>query len=202
MLWEVINIAKNKNIGCFVTEEEYLQIQRNVRRYGFKSTSDYLREALEFFDERRYNASKNIEVSIINDCINILNIHKKNVENNLLQQSLKNLNETLEGSTFENTKTLKKNDENLEGNLEGFDDETLKNLNETLESSKSSEIPKTINPFENIIQTLIRLTHVKGKPTIADFTYQASRCAKSPKEVRKYYEDNYKYFIEEANKVR
>lgn len=187
---KVINIARlTHNIGCFVTEEEYKQIQNNIERYGFKNTSEYMRSALEFFDARRYNASKQSELNIIQDCIELLHDHKKHVSNQMMQESLKNLDENLEEFG-----------EKPSNNLEEIDDKTFKEYDTNLESSKTDEIKKDNEPFEKIINTLIRITAAKGRATKEDFQFQADRCGKRASEVKHYYEENYEFFVRESDK--
>lgn len=197
----MINIAeKTKNIGCYVTENEYQRIHQNARKYGYKNISDYIRSALEFFDARRYNASKNNEINIIQDCIDLLENHKKEISNKMILESLKNIDENLEEHTSSNSENLEEIVEKPSNNLEGFDDKTFKESDTNFEGSKTPEINKTIEPFENIIQTLIRITAVKGKPSDKDFEFQASRCGKRTSEVTHYYEDNYEFFVRESDK--
>ena len=197
----MIDIAeRTKNIGCYLTVKEYQRIQNNVRKYGFKNTSEYLRSALEFFDERRYNASKSAELNIIQDCIDLLHEHKKEVSNTMLQESLKNMDENLENQSSKDTKNFEETSEKVSKNFEETDSSTLKESTENFEESKTQEITKDKEPFENIIQTLIRITAAKGRATKDDFQFQAERCGKRASEVKHYYEDNYEFFVRESDK--
>ena len=198
--WKVISIVKNNFIGCYVDDEELKKIQNNVKKYGYSSISEYIRSTLDYFDARRYNASKNNEISIISDCIKLLSDHKKSVQKTMLNESLKNFDENLKGQKSEKGKTLKDNDENLKGNLKENEDRTLKNIGENL---KGQSISSDVNPDKipaEVIQTLIRLTHVKGKPSDDDFQFQASRCHKKKKEIIDYYTEHYSFFVEESDK--
>ena len=197
----MINIAeKTKNIGCYVNEKEYQRIHQNALKYGYKNISDYIRSALEFFDARRYNASKNNEINIIQDCIDLLDNHKKEISNKMLLESLKNIDENLEEPTSNDVVNLERFEEKPSKNLEGLDDKTFKELDENLEGSNSTKSEKTVEPFENIIQTLIRITAMKGRATKEDFQFQADRCGKTSSEVRHYYEENYEFFVRESDK--
>lgn len=198
---KVINIAnKTKHIGVYVTESEFNRITENTYKYGFKNRAEYIRSALEFFDERRFNASKNNELNIIQDCISLLADHKKSVHNSMIQQSMQELEENLANQESNDTQNLQGNDEKLAKNLQGNGERTLQKNDENLQANNYVKTNQSKEPFESIINTLIRITAVKGRPTKDDFQYQADRCGKKASEVKHYYEDNYEFFVKESDK--
>ena len=194
-------MAKNKFVGCYVNEDEYNNIQQKVEQYGFKNASEYIRNALEFFDERRFNASKNNEISIIQDCINLLEGHRKKVQSSMINENLKNLEKNLKNEKLKNVKSLKDSNENLKGSLKGSSDETFKNLGENFKGSNPTVSDKNLKSFETVIDTLIRITHTKGRPSEDDFKFQARKCGKTVKEVMDYFDSNYDFFIRESDKL-
>lgn len=197
----MIIIAERKyNIGCFVTKKEYQKILENVQKYGFKTNADYIRAALDFFDARRYNASKNNEISIISDCIKLLEKHKQSVTDTMVNESIKQLHENLDNEKSNMSETIKETDEKLDSMLDGIDEKTIKENDEQLDNEGEVQNALSTSSFEEVIETLIRLTHVKGKPSDKDFKFQASRCSKTKKEIEDYYDEHYSFFVEEADK--
>lgn len=197
----MINIAiKTKHIGVYVTESEFNRISENTYRYGFKNRAEYIRSALEFFDERRFNAAKNNELNIIQDCISLLADHKKSVQNSMIQQSMQELEENIANQEVNDNENLQGNREKLAKNLQRNEEITLQKNDENLQAKNYGKTNQSKEPFENIINTLIRITAVKGKPSDKDFEFQASRCGKRTSEVQHYYEDNYEFFVRESDK--
>lgn len=197
----MINIAdKTKHIGLYVSEAEFNRINENTFKYGFKNRAEYIRSALNFFDERRYNASKNNEINIIQDCINLLLDHKKQVSNAMIQGGLQELQNNIANNNHEDTHILQGNEQNGCKNIADSDGTILQETSINLQDKMDNKNEKRYEPFENIIQTLIRITHMKGKPSDDDFKFQASRCGKSKKEVMDYYDENYEFIVKESDK--
>lgn len=171
-----------------------------MQRYAFKNMSEYVRSALDFFDARRYNASKNNEIAIIQECITILQHHKKDVEKNMMKETLNELNENIKNQNHKNKETLKELDENLKQNIKCSEKQSLKELDENIKRQKNNKRENRVIPMESVIQTLIRITHVKGRPSDHDFSFQAKRCGKSKKELIDFYDENYDYFTKESDK--
>ncbi len=196
-----MNIAiKTKHIGVYVTESEFNRITENTHKYGFKNRAEYIRSALEFFDERRFNAAKNNELNIIQDCISLLTDHKKSVQNSMIQESMQEFKENIANQEVNENKNLQGIPEKLAKNLQGNEERSLQKNDKNLHENNYIKNNQINEPFENIIPTLIRITAVKGKPTKEDFQFQASRCGKTASYVTNYYDENYEFFVRESDK--
>lgn len=193
-------MPRDKLVGFQASEEEKREIQNHANDAGFTSVSAYLRFCEADFNARRFNASKQKEISTIEDCIKLLEGHKKGVQDTLIQQSLKDLEENLKGDSEKKSESFKENSENLKANLKGLDEQTLKETRQNLKGPVERGIEKNPKLFKKVFDTLIRLTKVKGRIPDDDFTYQAKRCGVKKQYLVEYYDNNYSYFVEEAEK--
>lgn len=193
-------MPRDKLIGFLVSPKEKAEIQNRAIEFGFKDVSKYLRACEDYFSARRYNASKEIELGIITDCIKLLEEHKSDVQNSMLQQSLNKMGQNIKGDSGETSKTLKENTKNIKENIKGLEDQTLKENEENIKGPIEPVIEKNAEQFKAVEKTLIKLTRSKGRVPNSDFEYQAKRCGLSAEVLRNYYDSNYDFFVRESEK--
>lgn len=188
-----------KFIGAKISEEQYEKILSSDM-----GTSEYIRNAIDFYSEARLNSYSAIKINMIDECIQRLNVFKQNVKNgdlekfNNLAKNVKSVKQN-RGETLNKTyETFNKNDENVkpEKNVKP------EMLNKNDENVKPQEKPENQNPFKSIDDTLIRLIANKGHLSNEDYTYQANRVQKKPSELKKYIVDNREYLEKEADNWR
>ena len=189
-------MPRDKLVGFQASAKEKREIQNRARELGFSSVSSYLRFCEADFNARRHNAFKQREISIIEDCIKLLEGHLQEVTDSLLQQSLKDLEQNLKGGSEEKSESFKENEENLKENLKGFDEQSLKETKENLKGYVEREFEKDRDRFRPVINTLIGIKKAKGKVSTEDFRFQAERCGVKPNELREFYDNHYDEFVE------
>ena len=199
-------------IGANITVEQAEKVKKSDM-----SNAEYLRAAIDFFDEVRLNSNLEYKLRIIDECIDILKGYKRSLKDehdytfklfggNLkkMSNSGKTEGENLKGQPplvyKEPTNQLKDSERNLKGekNLKG---QTFKKNDENLKDGVTEEnTAHERASWDEVKNTLIRITHVKGRPSDNDFQFQAERCGKTTKEVKEYYMENQQFFIQESER--
>jgi len=172
-----------KFIGAKISEDQYEKIERSGM-----STSEYVREAIDFYSETRLNSYNSIKINMIDECIQRLNVFKQNVKNADVEK-FNNLTKNIKSVKQKGDKTLNKTYEKFNENEEKVKPEKKvkpERLNKTEENVKPPEENQKQNPFQSIENTLIRLIANKGHLTQEDYTFQASRVGKTSAELKKY----------------
>lgn len=188
-----------KFIGAKISEDQYEKIERSGM-----STSEYVREAIDFYSETRLNSYNSIKINMIDECIQRLNVFKQNVKNADVEK-FNNLTKNIKSVKQKGDKTLNKTYEKFNENEEKVKPEKKvkpERLNKTEENVKPPEENQKQNPFQSIENTLIRLIANKGHLTQEDYTFQASRVGKTSAELKKYVLQNSEYLEHEARKYQ
>lgn len=188
-----------KFIGAKISEEQYEKIESSGM-----GTSEYIRNAIDFYSEARLNSYNVIKINMIDECIQRLNVFKQNVKNGDLEK-FNNLTKNVKSVKQNKDETLNKTHEMFNKNEEKVKPEKNvkpEKLNNNGKNVKPNEEPENKNPFKHIDNTLIRLIGNKGHLTNEDYTYQAGRVQKKPSELKKYIVDNWEYLEKEAIKWR
>ena len=91
-----------KFIGAKISEDQYEKIERSGM-----STSEYVREAIDFYSETRLNSYNSIKINMIDECIQRLNVFKQNVKNADVEK-FNNLTKNIKSVKQKGDKTLNK----------------------------------------------------------------------------------------------
>lgn len=196
-------MTKDINYPEFVGGNVTVEQAEKIRKSGL-TNSEFIRKAIDFYDETRLSSYTTQKINHVEECIGILKVYQQNLKNEsfnklkIFDENLKseeNMNELVYKETNE---TFKKSEENLkdETNLKG---QTFKKSNENL---KGQEIQNDSDDFEPIIDTLARLIANKGHLSKDDYSYQAGRVQKTTAQLKKYMRENYDMIEKEANKYR
>ena len=186
-------------IGAKISDEQ----KRKIDNSGM-STTDFVRNAIDFYDGARLHSYTALKMNVIDECIHSLNIFKQSVKNsdenafNLLKESVKSVKQN-EGNLLNKTDDLLNESEEYVKQIESVKQNSL---NESEESVKQMELEeetkKQQEAWEQVKTTLRNMTTAKGRPSHEDFRRQAKKCGKSKAELERYYQKHIKFFQQDC----
>lgn len=187
-------------VGAKVTERQYQKIKSS----GL-SDSDYLRNAIDFYDVAKLQSYSQLHSDWIREFISLLNVWDEKVKTtpeftfNKLVENVKFV-KPKGGKTLNNTPlSLNENDENVKPekkvkpNELNINDENVKQMELERQQKEQEEA------WEKVKTTLRNMTTAKGRPSVEDFRRQAKKCGKSRGELERYYEKHLNFFMQDCD---
>ena len=158
------------NINVRITDEQYQEI-----KFSGQKISEYTRDALDFYNVRKGKSLLQHEINIVQDCIDLLEDHKKECQKQLQKLSLENLYESEENVKKTDEKSIYKNDENVK-KIYKNDEKSLQNVNTTIpeniykteENVKEMQNHHLFNRYKPYLETLSKLLYYQK--TVPDDT--------------------------------
>lgn len=182
-------------IGVKISDEQYNKI-----KLSGKSTTAFIREAIDFYNDARLSSFTAMKMNVIKDCVGVLNVFLENVKNsdentfNLMNENVKSVKQIGDDTLNKTSDLLNESDENVKPIVNVKRDE----LNELEENVKQEEIEKQQKNWEQVKQTLRNMTTAKGRPSHEDFRRQAKKCGKTKAELERYYTRHINFFQQDC----
>lgn len=156
------------NINVRISDEQ----ERRIRSSGLK-ISDYTREALNFYNIRKGSSLLQYKIDTIQECIDLLDNHKKELQKQLVNEAYRSLYENEENVKKSEEESVYKTEETVK-KIYGDEENSLQNVKTSGTESvyKNNGNVKTmwddpkITRMEQYLPTLSKLLHIQN--TIPD----------------------------------
>jgi hypothetical protein len=186
-------------VGAKVTDAQFQKIKSS----GL-SDSDYLRNAIDFYDVTKLMSYARLHSNWIGQLITLLNVWNENVKltpENTFNEMMENVKFVKQnrGSLLNNTpQLLNENEENVKPEKK-VKPETLNKSEENVKPDEEDAKQKAQEEaWEQVKLTLRNMTTAKGRPSIEDFRRQAKKCGKKRGELERYYQKHLPYFQQDC----
>jgi hypothetical protein len=188
-------------VGAKVTDAQFQKIKSS----GL-SDSDYLRNAIDFYDVTKLMSYARLRSNWIGELITLLNVWNENVKltpENTFNEMMENVKFVKQnrGSLLNNTPLLLneleenvKPEKNVKPEVLNKPEAIVKQDEEDAKQKAEEEA------WEQVKQTLRNMTTAKGRPSHEDFRRQAKKCGRSKGWLEKYYEKHIRFFQQDCVK--
>ena len=188
-------------VGVKVTDAQFQKIEKS----GL-SASDYLRNAIDFYDVTRLTSYARLHSNWIGELITLLNVWNENVKltpENTFNEMMENVKFVKQdrGSLLNNIPLLLNESEENVKPEKNVKPETLNKSDLIVKQEEEDAKQKAQEEaWEQVKLTLRNMTTAKGRPSIEDFRRQAKKCGKTRGELERYYKKHLPYFQQDCVK--
>lgn len=178
-------------IGLKISEEQ----KKKIDSSGLK-TSEFVRNAIDFFTETRLNATSNIKINVIDECITELNNLKESVKINQYSKfnnSIKNVKSlnNFEENVKQNEDLVYKENEPNEPEKKVLNNSETEKFNNNEENVKSLDFEEWLKKDHTLVQTISNLINIHGTIEPKKIVFLASKHNLSTRELRTFIDTNY-----------
>ena len=186
-------------VGAKVTDAQLVKIEES----GL-SQSEYIRNAIDFYDVGRLQSYSHLHSNWIGQLITLLNVWDEKVKStpeNTFNELVKNVKfvKPNRGSLLNNPPKSLNDSERIVKPEKKVKPETLNKSDKIVKQSEDDAKQEAqAEAWEQVKLTLRNMTTAKGRPSHEDFRRQAKKCGKSKGELERYYQKHLPYFQQDC----